>query len=97
MPYSDIALLAADEDFKQRVNAAYATEVLDDPTTRQHPNGWVFENIWFIASAPGFGDAYASALAGSVERPGNDPSVISDAQILSAVQFIINQTPPPTP
>jgi hypothetical protein len=46
-----------------------------------------------MAAAPGFADAYASAVAGGVPAPGRDPSVISDAQILSAIQAL----PPDTP
>lgn len=83
MAYSDVALLSQDYDFMQRVNACVATEQQTNPT------GWTQEHIWQVASSPGFGDAYASAIAGSVERPGNDPSVISDGMILSAVQTIM--------
>jgi len=86
--YSDIALLAEDFDFKQRVAAAYATETLDDSSHEIAPR-WAQDHAWETAAQPGFGDAYASALAGNVERPGNDPSVISDEQILAAVQAIM--------
>lgn len=82
MAYSDIALLANDFDFTQRVTAAVATEGNDNPTQ------WIQQHYWEVAASPGFGDAYASAIAGGVERPGNDPSVISDPMILSAVQAI---------
>lgn len=87
MAYSDVALLSQDYDFSQRVTAAVATE----QTT--NPSYWVSANIWSVASAPGFGDAYASALVAGVERPGNDPSVISDGQILAAVQPLLTNTP----
>jgi len=85
MAYSDVALLSQDYDFMQRVNACVAAETQDNPTA------WTQTHIWVVSSAPGFGDAYASALASSVERPGNDPAVISDGQILSAVQGIMTQ------
>jgi len=84
MAYSDVALLANDYDFTQRVTAAVATEGEADPMQ------WVQTHYWQVAASPGFGDAYASALAANVERPGNDPSVISDAQILAAVQTLRN-------
>lgn len=87
MAYSDVALLATDQDFMNRTRAAVAAEGEDDV------NVWVQNHQWQMASAPGFGDAYASALAGSVENPGNDPSVISDSMILSAVQAIRNAPP----
>jgi len=87
MAYSDVAALAADQDFMLRTTAAYATETLGDDTT--DPATWQSSHAWDMAAQPGFGDAYASALAGGVERPGNDPSVISDSQILSAVQSLL--------
>jgi len=86
MAYSDVALLAADPDFALRVTACYATETLADDTT--DPALWQSQHAWDMAAQPGFGDAYASALAGGVPRPGNDPSVISDSMILSGVQAI---------
>lgn len=88
MAYFDIALLTQDADFAQRVAACYATEGggID-------PASWAAQHAWDIAAQPGFGDAYASALAGGVERPGKDPAVISDAQILSAVQPLLEPAP----
>lgn len=80
MAYSDIALLSADNDFILRTRACAATEGEPDPVQ------WSMDHQWAMAATPGFGDKYASALAGDVERPGNDPAVISDADILSAVQ-----------
>lgn len=87
MAFFDIALLATDDDFRQRVAACVSTE--DPGRALGDPFGWAIANQWTIAGAPGFGDAYASALAGDVEHPGRDPSVISDAQILAAVQALI--------
>ena len=82
MSYSSQAELARDQDFIARVSAAAAVET-ERP---EDPNAWASNSISRIAAAPGFADAYESALAGNVPRPGNDPAVISDAQILSAVQ-----------
>lgn len=87
MAYSDVALLANDLDFMNRTRAAVAAEGEDDV------NGWVQVYQWQMASAPGFGDAYASALAANVENPGNDQSVISDPMLLSAVQAIRTNSP----
>lgn len=86
MAYSDQALLSQDSDFLVRLAACGAVEVtLPDGV---QPTMWAADHIWLIAAAPGFADAYASALASGVARPGNDPAVISDAQILSAVQAL---------
>lgn len=92
MAYSDQALLSQDNDFIFRVSACAAVEV--DLTPPDQPQQWAVENVWFIAAAPGFADAYAYAIATGVSRPGNDPSVITDGQILSAVQARESQLEP---
>lgn len=56
-------------------------DLMDQPATE-----WAAQNIWEVAAAPGFADKYEYALATGVPRPGNDESVISDAEILSVVQ-----------
>lgn len=91
MAYFDQAALSNDADFQQRIAACAAVEI---DLNGLHPLGWASQNQWTIAAAPGFADAYASAVAGDVPRPGADPSVISDAQILSAVQLLAaSETP----
>lgn len=87
MPYSDQALLSVDPDFIDRLSASAAVET--DPAAGLPPDQWARNSVWWIAAAPGFADAYASAIAAGVERPGNDPAVISDEQILAAVQAFI--------
>jgi hypothetical protein len=82
MAYSDVALLAADNDFILRTRACVAEEGEADPVA------WSNDHQWQMAGTPGFGDAYSSAIINGVPRPGNDPSVISDPQILSAVQAL---------
>jgi hypothetical protein len=97
MAFSDVALLAGDQDFRARATAAVSIEKEQGnlPLVDDAPR-WVFERNWRYAAQPGFGDAYASALAGGVPRPGNDPSVISDAQILAAT-FAIYASEHPAP
>ena len=94
MAYYDISLLANDGDFSQRTMACYATETLETPDA-ENPSSWWSSHNWEMASMPGFGDAYASAIANDVANPGRDPAVITDSQILSAVQAIINQSSSP--
>lgn len=88
MAYSDVAALSSDHDFSLRTQACYATEPGTD-AFGDGPANWQAEHAWAMASQPGFGDAYASAVESGVERPGNDPAVISDAQILGAVQALL--------
>jgi hypothetical protein len=87
MAYHDVALLANDQGFISRIGAAYITDNLADPA-HTNPVDWANAHSWDMAAQPGFGDAYASAIAGGVPDPGTDPSVISDAQILSALQSL---------
>lgn len=82
MSFFDQATLSTDGDFRQRIAACAATQDIGDT----QPTAWADANQWWLAAAPGFAAAYASALAGGVERPGRDPAVITDEQILAAVQ-----------
>lgn len=86
MAYFDQALLSKDQDFIERVGACAAVEI--DMGGTMQPLAWASDHVWEIAAAPGFADAYASAIAANVPNPGRDPAVISDAQILSAVQAL---------
>lgn len=92
MSYSSQALLANDNDFRQRVSACAAVEV---PHSHQ-PLQWAIDHIWWVSASPGFADAYEYALNVDppVDRPGNDPAVITDAQILSEVQALIAEETP---
>jgi hypothetical protein len=85
MSYSSQAALSVDSDFVNRIAASAAVEA---PRTHQ-PQQWAVDHVWWAAASPGFAAAYESALAADIERPGNDPAVISDAQILSTVQALV--------
>jgi hypothetical protein len=87
MAYWDVATLSADQDFAQRCMAAYATETLGDAAAAD-PAAWWAAHAWDMAAAPGFGDAYASALASDTPHPGRDEAVIPDSAILAAVQAL---------
>lgn len=86
MAYSDIALLANDQDFRQRIAAAASVEQVD--MGEDQPVLWAMNHQWQFAAVPGFGDKYAYAIATGVVRPGNDPTVITDPDILSAMQAL---------
>jgi hypothetical protein len=86
MAYYDVYRLRSDVDFMARVAACYAIE-------RQlgvglDPGEWSQVHAWEMAAQPGFGDAYAYAIASDNETPGRDPAVVTDEQILAAVQAI---------
>lgn len=85
MSYSTQATMSVDGDFIARVAACAAVEV---PKTHQ-PQQWANDHVWWVAASPGFADSYEYAVNTDVPRPGNDPAVITDEQILSAVQALI--------
>lgn len=84
MSYWDITEMSNDADLRSRVAAAAAQE-----QTETEPWEWVSVNMLRVTAAPGWDAAWASAQASSVDRPGKDPGVISDGQILSSVQLLI--------
>ena len=83
MALIDVAKAAADPDLRQRIAACIAGQT---DTGLGQPLALADQHMWRICAEPGWGDAYASALAANVERPGLDGAVISDAMILAAVQ-----------
>ena len=89
MSYTDQANLSRDQDFNLRLAACAVKEVSLNGTT---PLDWAWAHQWEVAASPGFSDAYGSAVLNEVEKPGEDPSVISDNQILSAVQALYPQS-----
>ena len=97
MSYYDQSLLARDPDFRERIAACAATEEQSGADLDDHPTAFADREQWAIAAAPGFAAAYSYALETGVEHPGRDVSVISDAQLLSAVQAILQPPPPPEP
>jgi hypothetical protein len=88
MAYSDVAELSGDSFFINRVAACYAIETGGD---KQNPQQWAMEHNWEMAAQPGFGEAYTYAKDTDVPDPGKDVGVITDNQILGAVQSIITE------
>lgn len=78
MSYFAAYLLSEDQDFFNRVGMCAEGEGLGYE--------WGVENRRTIASSPGFADAYQYALDTGVPDPGRAQEVISDGQILAAVQ-----------
>lgn len=55
------------------------------------PDAWTQENRRFWAAAPGWDDAWESALVANPEAdPGLNEAVITDGMILSQVQSMLN-------
>jgi hypothetical protein len=80
MSYSSINLCVNDGAFMGRLIACCADEGEENPYQ-------VAESLkWDVATADDIEAAYASALAAENPNPGGDEAVITDQQILSAVQ-----------
>lgn len=88
MAYYDAWLLSQDQDFMNRAGMCAEEEGLGFE--------WGINNRHSIAAAPGFAADYASALAGGVPSPGRDQAVISDGELLSAVQALKAEQAPAT-
>lgn len=78
------ATIAVDPDMMTRVAQCAAEQGAADDGF--DPDFWAqgWRRVW--SAAPGWDDAWESALASGNQRPGADAAVITDAQILSQVQ-----------
>lgn len=83
MSYSTLAQLAKDVHFRDRVTACAALQGITQA------DKWAEDNRWAMAASPGFDEAYAYAVTFANPAPGKDVAVISDEQILSAVQVAL--------
>ena len=79
--------IANDRSMQARVTLAAAEQGCADAGIR--PEVWSSDWRFVWASAPGWDDAWESALAGGIPEPGADPAVITDGQILSQVQSMM--------
>jgi hypothetical protein len=92
MSYTSITAAARDTALTDRITAAAYQEALDNPTFtdtvfgRQMLGGYGSAAPLNYPVAIDTEAAYESALAAGNPNPGGDPSVITDAAILSAVQ-----------
>jgi hypothetical protein len=85
MSYATGHLISQDTDLRNRAAIAAA----EQGVAPGEEENWVFRHARQLAIQPGWREAWESALANGVEHPGADPAVISDGQILSAVQSLL--------
>lgn len=83
MSYSSINVSASDEALRGRVMACCAQE------GSTYPEQDVMRVIWPVCTAQDIEAAYESALLAENPDPGGDPSVITDAMLLSHIQPLI--------
>jgi hypothetical protein len=88
MSYTTIFQCANDPAFQARLAAAAAQEGHDNP---EYAASVLLR--WPVSSQTDIEDAYEFAVNSDNPDPGGDPTVITDQQILSAVQAILTQPP----
>jgi hypothetical protein len=86
MSYTTGHLISQDTDLRNRAAIAVAEQGTIPAGEEEH---WVFQHCRRLGTQPGWREAWESALANGVENPGADPAVITDGQILAAVQVLL--------
>ncbi len=89
MSYNHIADAAQDSDLRRRVAACFAQET-DGP---DQPEALAGLHMWRIVANGPIADAYSYAVATNVPNPGKDEAVVTDANILDAVEAIVAPAP----
>ena len=85
MSYNAIAAAAQDHDLRQRVAACFAQET----TGPEQPEALASVHMWRIVANGPIADAYSYAVATDVPNPGKDEAVVTDANILAAVEDVL--------
>ena len=88
-----ISTISADPYMRQRVASAYAKEQAGPASTGAE--GWAFTNAYWWASAPGWAAAWDYAVLTGNTTPGDDPAVVTDAQVIAQVGLMIAPLEPP--
>jgi hypothetical protein len=79
-------LIKEDGDLRYRIAAAAQQQADQATVDIGDPEVWAEEHAWAYAMAPGWVGKVESALVNGIVAWGQDPSVISDQDILSWVQ-----------
>lgn len=88
MSYLDITRMTESAGLAGRITACAASEGIT------YPEMWRQTATWAVCSQPGWDEAWASAAAAGIDGdPGERGDVITDAQILAAVQAVRAQHP----
>lgn len=95
MTYLSQSAIAGDASVQKRVMQAAAENGIATDAGMS-PESWALEwkQVW--ASAPGWDEAWDSALAAGIPDPGSDPTVITDAMINAQVQSMMPFTSIPS-
>jgi len=87
--YNSVAAIQKSQSLRERLTACAAIEKYGD----NNPWGWVDLRMWRFAAMPEWGDQWTYAVDRHKDDtdpydPGRQEDVITDAQILSAVQAV---------
>jgi hypothetical protein len=93
-PYLAVAEITADGSMNQRVTACAYEQARTGRVFTPDPTQWVYQHRWEWAASPSWGEKWAYAKLSGNEDPGSDAAVITDADILSTVQFLVPEPPP---
>lgn len=98
MGYIDIINAAESPTLQRRVTAAVAQEAASAGLSIASMSGWVAEHMLTIAATSGWGEKWAYAVDTYAPQfnpdTGARPDVISDADILTAVQPLVQALVP---
>jgi hypothetical protein len=92
--YLSISQIASDALMNERVRACAAQQNQLGSVTIPDVIAWTDDNRYVWAASPGWGEKWDSALATHPPvdepdyRPGGDPAVITDGDILATVQSL---------
>ena len=86
--YLTISVVAVDQNMLNRVTACAAQQGVHNS-----PHSWAAQNQYAWASSPTWAEKWDYAVANGVEEPGADPAVITDIDILTTVQGLLNAPP----
>lgn len=93
--YSTIATIAQSPSLRVRIHAAiakqyvYATPPKTDAKTDAEVQRDLPNLMWFFAAQGGWVAKWETAVTNQIADPGNDPGVITDGDILSAVGAVM--------
>ena len=84
MAWQDIAAMVDSLSLTGRIKGCAATQAVRDVDT------WWYQHRWPLAASPGWHEAWGYARTAGTPDPGSDEAVITDGDILAAVQSLID-------
>jgi hypothetical protein len=88
--YYVIFLINQDSGMRIRIAACAEEQAqIADKSLGMDPEEWAIKHRWDWATSPGWVAKVQSALANNVDNWGLDPTVISDGDVLAAIQPLV--------